>query len=52
MRAYAVPAIHNEPHGDQPLVQTERGIPEYRSGLHRELPLGVMTAALPPIMFF
>ena len=46
----AVLAVHNLPHGEQPLVQAERGIFEDRSGLGSELPPIVFLAALPAVV--
>ena len=46
----AVLAVHNLPHGHQPLVQTDRGIFHDGSGLQRELGGVVLLAAVPAVV--
>jgi hypothetical protein len=46
-RTHAVPAVHKQPKGAKPLVQTDGGILHHGSGLERELLKAVLLVALP-----
>ena len=50
--AHAILAIHNHPHCGEPLVQTEGGILDDRSGLEGELWGIVLLAAVPAVVLF
>src|SRR5713226_8182314 len=48
--ANAIFAIHDLPHGHQPLVQADGGVFHYGADLDTELLLFVVLAALPPTL--
>src|SRR5579862_2303628 len=50
--ANAVLAVDDHPHCGKPLVQPDSGVLEDRASLERELPGGVLLAALPTVVLF
>lgn len=50
VRIHAVFAVHNLPHGKQPLVQAQRRVFKDRSSLGGKLPQGVLAATLPTVV--